>query len=113
MLFMKRFVSYEGSMKKTEVIVGIEPTGHYWMNLAYFLDALWDSVCHGESHHVKRSKELDDNLQTKNDKKDALVIARLMRDGRFSYPRILEDVEAELRIGATFRSKFNEDLNEY
>jgi transposase len=24
--------------KKTEVIVGIEPTGHYWMNLAYFLD---------------------------------------------------------------------------
>ncbi|MGE7927868.1 IS110 family transposase, partial [Lysinibacillus xylanilyticus] len=24
--------------KKTEVIIGIEPTGHYWMNLAYFLD---------------------------------------------------------------------------
>ncbi|MGG3007393.1 IS110 family transposase, partial [Geobacillus stearothermophilus] len=23
---------------KTEVIVGIEPTGHYWLNLAYFLD---------------------------------------------------------------------------
>ena len=34
--------------------------------------------------HVKRSKELDDNLQTKNDKKDAVVIARLMKDGRFS-----------------------------
>jgi hypothetical protein len=37
--------------------------------------------------HVKRSKELDDNLPTKNDKKDALVIARLLKDGRFSYPR--------------------------
>jgi hypothetical protein len=24
--------------KKTEVIVGIEPTGYYWMNLAYLLD---------------------------------------------------------------------------
>ncbi|MER2172686.1 MAG: transposase, partial [Psychrobacillus psychrodurans] len=23
--------------EKTDVIVGIEPTGHYWMNLAYFL----------------------------------------------------------------------------
>ncbi|MGE7924301.1 IS110 family transposase, partial [Viridibacillus arvi] len=23
--------------QKTEVVVGIEPTGHYWMNLAYFL----------------------------------------------------------------------------
>ena len=54
---------------------------------------------------------MDDNLQTKNDQKDALVIARLMRDGRFSYPRILEDVEAELRIGATLRSKIQEDLN--
>ena len=37
--------------------------------------------------------------QTKNDQKDALVIARLMRDGRFSYPRLLEGVEAELRNG--------------
>ncbi|RKJ02080.1 IS110 family transposase, partial [Butyricicoccus sp. 1XD8-22] len=61
--------------------------------------------------HVNKSKELDDNLQTKNDQKDALVIARLMRDGRFSYPRILEGVEAELRNGATLRSKIQEDLN--
>ena len=38
--------------------------------------------------HVKRSKELDDNLPTKHDRKDALVIARLVKDGRFSYPRI-------------------------
>jgi len=61
--------------------------------------------------HVNRSKELDDNLQTKNDQKDALVIARLMRDGRFSYPRILAGVEAELRNGATLRAKIQEDLN--
>ena len=62
--------------------------------------------------HVKRSKELDDNLQTKNDQKDALVIARLVQDGRFSYPRILEDVEAELRIGSTL-FKVNRRFNEY
>ena len=60
--------------------------------------------------HVKRSKELDDNLPTKNDKKDALVIARLLKDGRFSYPRLLKEVEAELRIGSTLRSKLTEDL---
>ena len=63
--------------------------------------------------HVKRSKELDDNLQTKNDKKDALVIARLLKDGRFSYPRILKDIEAELRVGSTLRSKLTEDLASY
>ncbi len=55
--------------------------------------------------HVKRSKELDDNLPTKHDRKDALVIARLVKDGSFSYPRILKGMEAELRAGSTFRSK--------
>ncbi|MGE7625400.1 hypothetical protein ACQKMD_21095, partial [Viridibacillus sp. NPDC096237] len=34
-------------------------------------------------------------------KKDALIIARLLKDGRFSYPRLLKNVEAELRISST------------
>ncbi|WP_153062995.1 IS110 family transposase, partial [Lysinibacillus parviboronicapiens] len=96
--------------KKTEVIIGIEPTGHYWMNLAYFLDQYGIPLVMVNPMHVRRSKELDDNLPTKHDKKDALVIARLLKDGRFSYPRILKDIEAELRIGSTLRSKLTEDL---
>jgi transposase len=36
--------------KKTDVIVGIEPTGHYWMNLALFLRLLWRSTRHGKSN---------------------------------------------------------------
>ncbi|SOB91266.1 transposase [Ureibacillus xyleni] len=55
--------------------------------------------------HVNRSKKLNDHLQTKNEQKDPLVIARLMRDGRFRYSRLLEGVEAELRNGTTLRSK--------
>ena len=97
--------------EKTDVIVGIEPTGHYWMNLAYFLDSYGIPLVMVNPLHVKKAKELDDNLQTKNDKKDAVVIARLMKDGRFSYPRILKDIEAELRIGSTLRSKLTEDLS--
>src|SRR5690606_35134143 len=96
--------------EKTEVIVGIEPTGHYWLNLAYFLDEKGISLVMTNPMHVKRSKELDDNLPTKHDAKDALVIARLVKDGRFSYPRILKGMEAELRVGATFRSKLVEEL---
>lgn len=64
--------------QKTEVIVGIEPTGHYWMNLAYFLDQYGIPLVMVNPMHVKRSKELDDNLQTKNDKKDALVMSSLV-----------------------------------
>lgn len=96
--------------KKTKVIVGIEPTGHYWFNLAYFLEERGIPLVVTNPMHVKRSKELDDNLQTKHDRKDALVIARLVKDGRFSYPRILKGMEAELRAGSTFRSKMTEEL---
>ncbi|GAE31782.1 IS110 family transposase [Halalkalibacter hemicellulosilyticus] len=95
---------------KTEIIVGVEPTGHYWLNLAYYLEDRGIPLVMTNPMHVKRSKELDDNLPTKHDRKDALVIARLVKDGRFSYPRILKEVEAELRAGSTFRSKLTEEL---
>lgn len=107
----ERLISLRELHQKTEILVGFEPTGHYWMNLASFLKQYGIPFVMVNPMHVNRTKELDDNLQTKNDQKDALVIARLMRDGRFSFPRILEGVEAELRNGATLRSKMQEDLN--
>ncbi|MGP3562674.1 MULTISPECIES: IS110 family transposase [Geobacillus] len=91
---------------KTKVIVAIEPTGHYWLNLAYFLEEKGIPLVMVNPAHVRRSKELDDNLPTKHDAKDALVIARLAKDGRFSFPRLLRDIEADLRVGSTLREKF-------
>lgn len=108
--FYQRIMAAMKEYGKTEVIVGIEPTGHYWLNLAYFLDEHGIPLVMANPMHVKRSKELDDNLPTKHDRKDALVIARLIKDGRFSYPRILKDMEAELRVGSMFRSKLTEEL---
>lgn len=109
--FYEKVLALRATYGKSEILVGFEPTGHYWMNLAAYLTLYGIPFVMVNPHHVNRSKELDDNLQTKNDQKDALVIARLLRDGRFSYPRILEGVEAELRNGATLRSKIQEDLN--
>ncbi|MCM3603847.1 IS110 family transposase, partial [Robertmurraya korlensis] len=37
-LFYQRILIEMKEQEKTEVIVGIEPTGHYWLNLAYFLE---------------------------------------------------------------------------
>jgi len=107
----ERLMALKAAYDKQEILVGFEPTGHYWMNLAAFLTTYGIPFVMVNPMHVNRSKELDDNLQTKNDQKDALVIARLMRDGRFSYPRHLEGIEAELRNGSTLRSKIQEDLN--
>ena len=49
-------------------------------------------------YHTKRAKELDDNSQTKSDKKDALTIAKLVRDGRYYQVYMPQDIFAELRV---------------
>ena len=43
-------------------------------------------------HHVKKSKELDYNSQSKNDRKDPKVIARLVKGGQFIESYIPEGV---------------------
>jgi len=71
--------------EKTEVIVGIEPTGHYWLNLAYFLDEKGIPLVMTNPMHVKRSKELDDNRKTpaevNNDGKDFVPTNRVVLFG--------------------------------
>jgi transposase len=56
--------------EKQDVIVGMEPTGHYWFNLAQYLKDYGIKVVLVNPFHVKRSKEMDDNNPTKNDRKD-------------------------------------------
>lgn len=80
------------------VIVGMEPTGHYWKPLANYLIMHGIKVVMVNPYHTKRAKELDDNSQTKNDKKDALTIAKLVRDGRYYEVYMPQDIYAELRV---------------
>lgn len=67
--------------QKTEVVVGIEPTGHYWMNLAYFLDQYGIPLVMVNPMHVKRSKELDDNLPTKHE--EGMRVPQLPKVSKF------------------------------
>src|SRR5690625_5267883 len=46
---------------KTDVIFGIEPTGHYWFPLAEFLQNQGIKVVVVNPYHVNRTKELEDN----------------------------------------------------
>ncbi|MCQ9315168.1 transposase, partial [Staphylococcus aureus] len=62
--------------------------------------------------HVKRIKELDDNSPSKNDTKDARVIAQLIKDGRYSVPNLPEGVYAELRQGMKMRDQLSSKLQE-
>ena len=94
MKFNNDFTGFKSKIQKIEeikknfnfnnVFVGMEPTGHYWKPLGAFLESNGIKVILVNPLHTKRAKELDDNLQTKSDKKDALTIAKLVKDGRYS-----------------------------
>ena len=82
-----------------QVIIAMEPSGHYWKAMGWYLK-LHESkpiLVGVNPYHVKQSKELDDNSQTKSDRKDALVIAHLARDGRYFDLHLPEGEYAELR----------------
>ncbi len=101
-----RQISKENSF--ADVIVGMEPTGHYWKALAnYLMKQEGIHVVLVNPYHTKKAKELDDNSQTKSDKKDALTIARLVKDGRYSEVYLPRDVYADLRVLTTARNSVN------
>ncbi len=81
-----------------KVILGLEPTGHYFKPLAHYLTGQGIKVVLINPYHTKKAKELDDNSPTKNDQKDTLTIARLLRDGHYSQLYLPQDIYAELRV---------------
>lgn len=91
--------------EKSDVIIGAEPTGQYWLSLAYYLKTKEIKFVLVNPMHTKRLKELDDNSPTKNDTKDARVVAQLVKDGRYSIPNLLEGVYAELREAIKVRDQ--------
>lgn len=110
-IFEKWAKSVAKENQKTTIIVGLEPTGHYWFNVGVFLRNLGIKVVLVNPFHVKRSKELDDNSQSKNDRKDPKTIAKLVIDGRYSEPYIPEGIYSDLRIAMDMREGLSKNLN--
>ncbi|MFC6233435.1 IS110 family transposase, partial [Paenibacillus allorhizosphaerae] len=74
----------EGLQQKnrlSSVIIGMEPTGHYWWNLANWLVIKEINVVLVNPVTTKRNKENRDNSPSKSDPKDALVIADVVSRG--------------------------------
>lgn len=98
---------------KSSIIIGMEPTGHYWENLANELKNQGFLVVMVSSLHVHQSKELDDNSPAKTDAKDAGVIASLVKDGRFSIPNMPEGIYADIRNLIRFRDQIVQERVRY
>ncbi|MEH7239566.1 IS110 family transposase [Bacillus sp. JJ1562] len=79
-------------------IVGMEPTGHYWINLSKWLYDKNIEAVTVNPHLVKKNKENRDNTQSKSDKKDALVIADMVKNGYYSFIRPTSESFEKLRV---------------
>ena len=93
-----------------KVIPGMEPTGHYWFNLGKFLQDNGMRPVHVNPHHVKKSKEMDDNDPSKNDRKDPKVIAGLVNEGKYFYPYIPDGIYAEIRVLSGLRVQAQSEI---
>ncbi len=109
--FFLRWVSeLTVEQKKDSVMVGLEPTGHYWFTLAAHLQGGDFKLVLVNPYHVKRSKELDDGHPSKSDKKDPKTIAKLVLEGRYVYPYIPQGLYAELRVTMNCRWRIRKEL---
>ncbi len=81
----------------TEIIFGAESTGHYFLNLAFWLHERDEQVVLVNPMTTKRNKENRDNTPSKNDAKDAIIIADMISRGYYSEWVIHETIFLKLR----------------
>ena len=94
---------------KKQIVLGLEPTGHYWFALAAWMISNGISVVQVNPYAVKQSKEIEDNSQLKDDRKDPKLIANLVKDGNYGMPYLPEKVYADMRRLSMFRDQLTED----
>ena len=86
---------------KTKIIVGIEPTGHYWFTLGRYLREQGVRLVMVNPYAVKQ-----------NDGKDPKVIAKLVLDGRYSIPYVPTGAYADLRILSADRQRIVKEIGQ-
>jgi transposase len=79
------------------VMFAIETGGHYWRNVAYFLDEQGIPFRFINQFTLKRRREGKDLNRRKNDYRDSEVAAQLLCTGEFTESKVPQGVYAELR----------------
>jgi len=88
-----------------EVLIGMEPTGHYWRKIAFFAKERGYQVRFIRTTALKHQRELDESSSAKSDIKDALTIANITREGKYIDTVIEGGIFSQLRTLAKVREK--------
>ncbi len=88
-----------------DVLIGMEPTGHYWRKLAYFAKEQGYEVRFVRTTALKHHREIDESSSAKSDQRDAFTIANITREGKYIDTVIGDGAMRQLRTLAKTRER--------
>ena len=103
--FVKMTEGLKIKYRLKDVLIGMEPTGHYWRKLAYFAKDKGYEVRFVWTTALKHHRELDESSSAKSDKRDALTIANITREGKYIDTVIEDGAVRQLRTLAKLRER--------
>lgn len=77
--FVKMTEGLRTKHRLKDVLIGMEPTGHYWRKLAYFSKEQGYEVRFVRTTALKHHREIDESSSAKSDRRDALTIANITK----------------------------------
>ena len=87
------------------VLIGMEPTGHYWRKIAYFAQEIRYEVRFVRTTALRHQRELDESSSAKSDVRDAVTIANITREGKYLDTVIEDGVFRQLRTLSHVRER--------
>lgn len=87
---------------KSQIVLGLEPTGHFWFCLAAWMISNGISVVQVNSYAVKQTKEVEDNSWLKDGRTDPKLTANLVKDENLGMPYFPEYKNALGKVDGTF-----------
>ena len=103
--FIKMIEGFKAKHRMKDVLIGMEPTGHYWRKLAYFAKDHGYEVRFVRTTALKHHRELDESSSAKSDQRDALTIANITREGKYIDTVIEDGVVRQLRTLSKARER--------
>ncbi len=105
----ERFVRMTEDLKAKQgikdVLIGLEPTGHYWRKLAYFGKDKGYEVRFVRTTALKHHREIDESSSAKSDERDALTITNITREGKYIDTVIEDGIVRQLRTLSKVRER--------
>jgi transposase len=103
--FLKMVEELKAQYGLKDVLIGMEPTGHYWRKLAYFAKEQGYEVRFVRTTALKHHRELNESASAKSDPRDALTIANITREGKYIDTVIEDGVLRQLRTLSKARER--------